>query len=72
MNLTITKRPCTIDSLQSVLANRPLGIHFSGHGLLNTVQEIGIDLAEYYKGQGDLLLLETEDGESTLVSRKQL
>ena len=49
-----------------------MGIHFSGHGLLNTVDEIGEELADHYKGKGDLLLLETETGDSQLVSRDEL
>ena len=61
-----------MNSLQEILAQRPLGIHFSGHGLLNTKEEIGEELASIYEGQGDLLLLETEDGDSNLVSRKSL
>ena len=61
-----------MNSLQDVLAQKPLAIHFSGHGLLNTKEEIGEELASIYEGQGDLLLLETEDGDSHLVSRKSL
>jgi hypothetical protein len=40
--------------------------------LLNTKEEIGVELADLYKDQGDLLLLETEEGDSQLVSRNQL
>ena len=47
-------------------------MHFSGHGLLNTVDEVGEDLHNTYKGQGDLLLLETEQGGSQCVSRDDL
>ena len=72
VQLTITKRQCTNKSLGEVLSQQPLGIHFSGHGLLNTKEEIGEELANIYKDQGDLLLLETEVGDSQLVSRNQL
>ncbi len=50
VQLTLTKRQCTMHSLQEILAQRPLGIHFSGHGLLNTKDEIGEELAEIYEG----------------------
>lgn len=27
------KRQCTVDSIQEVLSKKPLGMHFSGHGI---------------------------------------
>jgi hypothetical protein len=27
------KRQCTVDSIQEVLNQKPLGMHFSGHGI---------------------------------------
>ncbi len=45
-----------------------MGIHFSGHGLLNTEKELGTELYNMYQGQGNFLLLETEDGGGSLVS----
>ena len=58
--------------LQKILEQDPLGIHFSGHGLLNTVQELGPDLFKLYENQGNLLLLESEDGGGALVSTQAL
>ena len=49
----------------------PLGIHFSGHGLLNTEESVG-DYHYEHKGEGDFLLLETDEGDSQLVSQTQL
>ena len=68
----MVKRQCTLTSLVEVLQQNPMGIHFSGHGLLNNVKSIGADLALYYEGKGDLLLLETETGDSQLVCREEL
>ena len=72
VQLTLTKRQCRTDSLQEILTQKPLALHFSGHGLLNRVEDIGQDLCDEYKDQGDLLLLETEEGDSQLVSRDAL
>ena len=70
--INITKRQCTKDSLQEILAQKPLGLHFSGHGLLNTTEQLGVEFYQKYKGQGDFLVLENECGGSELVSREQL
>jgi hypothetical protein len=50
---------------------RPLGIHFSGHGILNNFESVG-DYHAQVKDEGDFLLFETDDGDSQLVSRNQL
>lgn len=49
-----------------------MGIHFSGHGLLNSEKELGPELYKMYEGEGNFLLLETEDGGGKLVSTKNL
>jgi len=54
-----------------VLKRQPIGIHFSGHGILNTYETVG-DYHELTKDQGDFLLFETDEGDSQLVSRTQL
>jgi hypothetical protein len=71
LKLSVQKRHCTVDALQSVLQEKPLGIHFSGHGLRNTFEEVG-EYHYLHKEDGDFLLLETIEGDSQLVSRKQL
>ena len=68
VRLSMTKRQCTTNSLNEILCKNPLGIHFSGHGLLNNVTELGPELFKMYEGQGNFLLLETEDGGGNLVS----
>lgn len=69
--ITICKRQCTTESFRQVLSRRPLGIHFSGHGVLNSYDTVG-DYHELMKDQGDFLLFETDEGDSKLVSREQL
>ena len=72
MKLRMTKRQCTTNILNEILAKNPYGIHFSGHGLLNNEQELGPDLFKMYKGEGNFLLLETDDGSGNLVSTDTL
>ena len=69
--IAITKRQCTTQSFRQVLMCKPLGIHFSGHGILNTYETVG-DYHALTKDQGDFLLFETDEGDSQLVSRTQL
>ena len=72
VKLRMTKRQCTTNSLNEILSKNPLGIHFSGHGLLNNLSELGPELFKMYEGQGNFLLLETEDGSGSLVSTQTL
>ena len=39
--IIITKRQCTIESFRQILTRKPLGIHFSGHGIKNTYETVG-------------------------------
>lgn len=72
VSFRMTKRQCTTNTLNEILAKKPLGIHFSGHGLLNDERELGPELFNMYKGHGNFLLLETEEGGGTLVSTQTL
>jgi len=69
--ISITSQQCTIESLQEVLRQKPLGIHFSGHGIQNTFENVG-EAHYMFKNEGDFLLLETHEGDSKLVSRQKL
>ena len=42
---------------------KPLGMHFSGHGIQNKKNTFGVEFYEKNKNKGDFLLLETEAGE---------
>lgn len=57
--------------MKEVLQRQPLAIHFSGHGILNTPESVG-QYHYLHKDEGDFLLMETSEGDSQLVSRKQL
>jgi hypothetical protein len=50
------------------LQDRPQGIHFSGHGIPNTPEQVG-DYHYQHKDEGDFLLMETTEGDSSLVSQ---
>jgi hypothetical protein len=65
------RQQSTIEKLTEVLSQRPLGLHFSGHGIENTFSNVG-DMHYEQRDEGDFLLLETEEGDSKLVSRSKL
>lgn len=50
---------------------KPTGLHFSGHGLLNTFESVG-DYHFLHKDEGDFLLIENIESDSHLISRKML
>ena len=41
LRLRLTKRQCTLSSLNEILAKNPMAIHFSGHGFRNNMDELG-------------------------------
>ena len=61
----------SIDNLTSVLLRNPKVLHFSGHGVKNTVKDIGAEAA-LRQGEGDLLVFEDKNGWAELVSEKML
>ena len=71
INVNITKRQCTKDSMREILACNPTGLHFSGHGLLNNM-DLGEEFHLLHKDEGDFLVLEDESGGTDLISRRQL
>ena len=55
-----------------MLKQKPLGMHFSGHGIQNKKDSFDAEFYEKNKDKGDFLLLETETGDGQLVSKEQL
>ncbi|CAI2386882.1 unnamed protein product [Moneuplotes crassus] len=51
----------TSSNFRSVIQDAPFAIHFTGHGMRNTKQNLG-NLYEGSKNKGDVLLLEDENG----------
>lgn len=49
--------------MKEILAQKPLGIHFSGHGIENKEETVG-KYHFLHKNEGDFLLLETNDCDS--------
>ena len=61
----------SIDNLTSVLLRNPKVLHFSGHGVKNTVKDLGAEAA-LRQGEGDLLVFEDKTGWAELVSERML
>jgi hypothetical protein len=49
-----------MDNFTLALTENPVGIHFSGHGVRNTADQVGMQNL-HLKKQGDCLVFETED-----------
>ena len=56
----------TSKNLQAALRDNPIGLHFSGHGFQNTESLYQGDQKGWlkYKGKGDVLIFENENGAS--------
>jgi hypothetical protein len=50
----------TISNFRSVIADAPIALHFTGHGIQNNRQSLG-GVYELYKDKGNILLLEDEN-----------
>lgn len=61
----------TVSNLRSTITDCPIALHFSGHGIENTVASLG---SAYYLHQdkGNILLLEDEQGMSDYFFEKDL
>lgn len=61
----------TVSNMRSVITDGPIALHFSGHGIQNTPENIGSD---YFlnKGKGNILLLEDEQGMSQYFFEQDL
>jgi hypothetical protein len=61
----------TVSNLRSIITDGPIALHFSGHGIENTKENLGID---YFltKDKGNILLLEDEQGMSDYFFEKDL
>ena len=51
----------TVSNLRSTITDWPVALHFSGHGIENTPENLGSEYA-IFKGRGNILLLEDEHG----------
>ena len=61
----------TLDNLPDVLIRNPFVLHFSGHGVKNSVESIGSEAA-LRVGEGDMLLFEDAKWCGVLLSEKNL
>ena len=51
----------TVSNLRSTITDWPIALHFSGHGIENTSDNLGSEYA-IFRGKGNILLLEDEHG----------
>lgn len=58
-------------NLVKALSKTPVTIHFSGHGVRNSMEFLGNDFT-FFKHSGDILLLEDETGISEYLFEKTL
>ena len=65
------KSVATQRNFHSVISDRPIVLHFSGHGVVNNQQSLGSDYA-FCKDKGNMLLLEDEHGMSDYLFEKDL
>lgn len=69
--IRVKKVHATLDNFTSVLTDNPVGLHFSGHGLLNTKEEIGL-YSSLIHNEGNCLVFETPTGSAHYVSESKL
>ena len=59
--------PATLDNFSNCLTEKPIGLHFTGHGIINNAATLG-DKAYDYKGHGNCLVFENEDGSAHFIT----
>ena len=69
--LRIKSIQATISNLTNILTKQPLALHFTGHGIENTKENLGRSY-QFRQKEGNFLLFESDDGEAELVSEKTL
>ena len=71
VQINYQKHVATLDNLPDVLIRNPYVLHFSGHGVKNSVDSIGTE-AVLRKGEGDMLVFEDCKWWGVLLSEKNL
>jgi len=66
-----SKSVATQRNFHSFISDRPIVLHFSGHGIVNDHKSMGNDYA-FVKDKGNILLLEDENGMSDYLFEKDL
>jgi len=61
----------TVSNFRSIITDGPIALHFSGHGIENTHENMGTDYI-LNKGKGNILLLEDEQGMSDYFFEEDL
>ncbi|CAI2377074.1 unnamed protein product [Moneuplotes crassus] len=71
LKVNYKKKVATIDNLPDIMIDNPSVLHFSGHGVRNTKENIGKDYV-FTKNEGDMLVFEDSSLNGVLISAKKL
>ena len=63
--------PATLERFTNCLTEKPIGLHFTGHGIVNSSEEIGLNAMDLRR-EGNCLVFEKDDGSAHFVSQKKL
>ena len=61
----------TFERFQHVMSDHPVGMHFTGHGIINSFAAIGQDNL-ILQNQGNCLVFETNDGLAHYITQEKL
>ncbi|CAI2383628.1 unnamed protein product [Moneuplotes crassus] len=65
------KSVATLKNFNSIISERPVVLHFSGHGIINSIQNMGSEYS-FVKNKGNVILLEDEYGMSKYLFEEEL
>jgi hypothetical protein len=71
VGINYQKMLATLENLPEFLTQDPVVLHFSGHGVRNCKEDIGVE-AILREGEGDMLVFEDSMCRGILVSEKAL
>ena len=63
--------PATLERFTNCLTEKPIGLHFTGHGIRNNTAALGQNATEF-KNEGNCLVFEKDDGSAHFISQKKL
>lgn len=63
--------PATLERFTNCLTEKPIGLHFTGHGIQNRTEDIGLNAMDLRR-EGNCLVFEQEDGSAHFISQKKL
>lgn len=58
--------------MRSIILEAPVALHFSGHGITNSRENLGNTVWAMNKDKGDVLLLEDDHGQADYYFKSEL